>query len=90
MRIASNRVAIFMDYENLISTLKHKSQKGNGDFGVSSPINFEAFANYISANFGSLEKSDFIVAANFAHYNQQLGGLNRIATLIDVDSFEAR
>lgn len=85
------RAALLVDYENLISTLKHQSQTGNGDFGTAaSLIDFEALVGYIRKNYGSLTKEDFIVAANFTHYNPQLGGLNRLATLIELDSFEAR
>lgn len=79
-----------MDYENLYSTLKALSIEEPGEFGQSPHIDFDFLVDSIREKFGKLERRDFIVAANFTHYNQQLGGLNRLATLIEVDSFEPR
>ena len=90
MKYGQPEIALFVDLENLISTIKHQSQKGIGDFGTQASIDFEALTQYIEKQFGSVNKENFFVIANFAHYNQQLGGLNRMATLINVDSFEAR
>ena len=90
MKYGQPEIALFVDLENLISAIKHQSQKGIGDFGTQASIDFEALTQYIEKQFGSINKEDFFVIANFAHYNQQLGGLNRMATLINMDSFEAR
>jgi hypothetical protein len=90
MVVSEIRAALFVDFENLYATLKRKLHQGEGDFGVAPYIDFEYLVEYIQAHFGRLAIEDFIVAANFAHYNQQLGGLNRLATLVKVDSFEPR
>jgi hypothetical protein len=84
------RAALFVDFENLYATLKRKLRQGEGDFGISPYLDFEYLVEYIHTHFGQLLVEDFIVAANFAHYNQQIGGLNHLATLIKVDSFEPR
>jgi len=84
------RAALFLDFENLISTLKRKNAQGAGGFGEMPQLDFEALIAYVEENFGSLEQTDFIAAANFTHYNQQTGGLNRLATLVRLDSFEPR
>jgi hypothetical protein len=85
-----HRIALFLDFEILYSTLKSKSSSGIGDFGESPKIDFEYLVEYIHLNYGILEVEDFIVAANFSHYNQQLGGLNRYATALKTNSFEPR
>lgn len=85
-----HRIALFLDFENLYSTLKSKTSRGIGDFGESPKIDFEYLVEYIHLNYGILEAEDFIVAANFSHYNRQLGGLNRYATALETDSFEPR
>ncbi len=90
MNYGQPQIALFVDLENLVSTIKHQSQEGIGDFGAQASIDFEALVRYIEKQFGSVNKENFFVVANFAHYNQQLGGLNRMATLINMDSFEAR
>lgn len=90
MAYGQPQIALFVDLENLISTIKHQSQTGIGDFGTQASINFEALIYYIEKQFGDIGKENFFVIANFTHYNQQLGGLNRLATLINVDSFDSR
>jgi uncharacterized LabA/DUF88 family protein len=82
------KAALFVDYENLYNTLKRRS-RADGDFGVAH-IDFEALAGYVRKNFGTLAAEDFIVVANFRQYNRQMGGLNRLARLVDVNAFEAR
>ena len=84
------RAALFIDFENLYQTLKDLSRQGRGDFGESPKIDFEYLAAQIQDQYGALEQDDFIVAGNFSHYNQQLGGLNRVATIVNTDSFLPR
>lgn len=86
----SPRAAVFLDFENLVSTSKNLSRRGVGDYGSSPELDFAAFVQHVESQYGSLVKEDFIAAANFSHYNAQLGGLNRWATLLEVDSFEPR
>jgi len=85
------RVALFLDFENFYTSLKRRTvgRKG-GPFGASPHMDFEQLVAYIEANYGSLAKEDFIVVANFTHYNPQIGGLNKVATLIDAQSFQSR
>ena len=84
------RVALFLDFENFYSTLKHRTIGRKGPFGASPHLDFEQLVAYIEENYGDLAKEDFIVVANFTHYNPQIGGLNRVATLIDAQSFQNR
>ncbi len=84
------RVALFLDFENFYSTLKHRTVGRKGPFGASPHLDFEQLVAYIEANYGDLAREDFIVVANFTHYNPQIGGLNRVATLIDAQSFQSR
>jgi hypothetical protein len=84
------RAAVFLDFENLVSSLKNQSRRGIGDFGTTPDLDFAAFVEHVQSNYGSLDKEDFFAAANFTHYNSQLGGLNRWATILEVDSFEPR
>ncbi|MCJ7626503.1 MAG: NYN domain-containing protein [Anaerolineaceae bacterium] len=90
MSAMHHHIALFLDFENLYSTLKRVSSRGIGDFGASPKIDFEYLVEYIHLNYGILEPEDFVVAANFSHYNSQLGGLNRYATTLEMDSFEPR
>ncbi len=85
------RVALFLDFENFYTALKRRTvgRKG-GPFGTSPRLNFEQLVAYIKSNYGDLAREDFIVAANFTHYNPQIGGLNKVATLIDAQSFQNR
>lgn len=85
------RVALFLDFENLYTSLKRRTvgRKG-GPFGASPHLDFEQLVAYIEENYGDLAKEDFIVVANFTHYNPQIGGLNKVATLIDAQSFQSR
>lgn len=81
------RAALFIDLENLYTTLKNLNKQGQGDYGASPSIDFAALADYINRNIGTLTKEDTFAAANFSHYNRQWGGLNQYANLIEVDSF---
>ncbi|MCD4671650.1 MAG: NYN domain-containing protein [Anaerolineaceae bacterium] len=82
------RAALFIDFENLYTTLKNLHKQGVGDFGASPSIDFESLAEYVNQNAGNLTKDDTYAAANFSHYNKQLGGLNQFSQIINVDSFE--
>lgn len=82
------RAALFIDFENLYTTLKNLQKQGHGDFGASPSIDFEALVDYVHQQVGELSPMDTYAAANFSHYNQQLGGLNRLSQIIAVDSFE--
>ena len=84
------RVALFLDFENFYTTLKRRTIGRRGPFGASPHLDFEQLVAYIEENYGNLAKEDFIVVANFTHYNPQIGGLNRVATLIDAQSFQNR
>jgi len=84
------RVALFLDFENLYNALKKQRANYRNPYGESPHMDFEQLVEYINENYGELVPRDFIVAANFTHYNQQLGGLNRLATLIDAQSFYPR
>lgn len=87
MEEAKRRVALFLDYENLYTTLKRRSRGPKAPYGLSPKLDFERLVAYIEEHFGRLEKEDFIVVANFTHYDPQSGGLNRVATVIDAQSF---
>jgi hypothetical protein len=84
------RVALFLDYENLHNTLQKRTSTIEHRFGYSPHLDFKQLVAYIEAEYGPLHKRDFIVVANFTHYDEQKGGLNQVATLIHADSFESR
>lgn len=84
------RVALFLDYENLILGLKKRSGSSSGPYGVEPRIDFPALVQFICEHFGPLAREDFIAVANFSHFDAQKGGLNQAATLVPVDSFDAR
>ncbi len=81
------RVALFLDFENLYTTLKRRTVSARNPYGFSPRMDFPALVRYIEARYGTLAREDFIAVANFTHYNPQLGGLNRVATVIDAQSF---
>ncbi len=84
------RVALFLDFENFYTTLKRRTIGRRGPFGASPHLDFEQLVAYIEENYGDLAPQDFIAVANFTHYNPQIGGLNRVATVIDAQSFQSR
>jgi len=84
------RVAFFLAYENLFTTLKRRTADRRNPYGRPPKLDFEQMVAYIETHYGSLRKADFIAVANFSHYNRQLGGLNRMATTIHVESFLPR
>ncbi len=84
---SSRRVALFLDFENLYSTLKRRTRSPKHPYGLSPKMDFERLVAYIEERYGTLAKEDFIVVANFSHYNPQIGGLNRVATIINAQSF---
>jgi len=86
----AHRAALFLDYENFYTALRQGLATAGLPYGAPPKINFENLARYVAEHFGPLAKEDFVVVANFAHYDPQKGGLNRIATLINADSFEDR
>jgi len=53
-------------------------------------LDFLSLVDYVRAHYGALNQGDFVAAANFSHYDRQKGGLNQVATLVHVDSFEPR
>ncbi len=81
------RVALFLDFENLYTTLKRRTAGARNPYGYSPRMDFPALVRYIEERYGTLAPEDFIAVANFTHYNPQLGGLNRVATVIDAQSF---
>ncbi|NPA06054.1 MAG: NYN domain-containing protein [Chloroflexi bacterium] len=85
----ARRVALFLDFENLYTTLKNRTAGHRNPYGFSPRMNFEHLVDYIESRYGTLAREDFIAVANFSHYNPQLGGLNRVATVIDAQSFMA-
>ena len=85
-----SRVALFLDYENFHQSLKKRSQTASNVYGFTPQLDFEAMFDVINDLYGSLNPADFIVVANFTHYDSQKGGLDRVARLINVDSFETR
>ena len=80
------RAALFLDLENFTSTLKSRQQLERQNY----KLDFKRLVNYIQEHYGTLAPEDFIAVANFSHYDRQKGGLNQVATLINVDSFEIR
>ncbi len=84
------RVALFLDFENLYNALKKQHANYRNPYGESPRMDFEQLVEYVNENYGKLAPRDFIVVANFTHYNPQLGGLNRLATVIDAQSFHTR
>ncbi len=84
------RVALFLDFENFYTTLKRRNVGRGGPFGTSPHLDFEQLVAYIEENYGTLNPEDFIAVANFTHYNPQIGGLNRVARVIDAQSFLSR
>ncbi len=81
------RAALFLDFENLYTTLKRRTASARNPYGFSPRMNFPALVRYIEERYGTLAREDFIAVANFTHYNPQLGGLNKVATVIDAQSF---
>ena len=84
------RVALFMDYENFLATLQKRVKSARNPYGTLPRIRFDLLVETITTNFGPLDRQDFIVVANFTHYDPQKGGLNQFATLIPAESFEPR
>ncbi len=84
------RVALFLDYENFHNALQKRTRSSQHPYGFSPHMDFEQMVEFIQENYGELRREDFIAVANFTHYDPQKGGLHRVATLIDVDSFEPR
>ncbi len=84
------RVALFLDYENFHATLQKRTRTLRHRYGYSPQVDFLQLVDFIERNYGPLARRDFIAVANFTHYNPQKGGLNKVATLIDVDSFKPR
>lgn len=84
------RVALFVDYENLHSALQKRTASASNPYGLAPRINFGVLADNIEQRYGPLNRGDFVVVANFAHYDPQKGGLNQLARLVNVDSFENR
>ncbi|GAB4533490.1 MAG: hypothetical protein Fur0018_22850 [Anaerolineales bacterium] len=84
------RIALFLDYENFHSTLQKRTSGLLNPYGFSPHMDFQQLVDFLCENYGALSRDDFIAVANFTHYDPQKGGLNRVATLIDVDSFEPR
>ncbi|NPA27108.1 MAG: NYN domain-containing protein [Chloroflexi bacterium] len=87
--MTERRVALFLDFENLYTTLKNRTAGQGSPYGFSPRMDFEQLVDYIETHYGRLAREDFIAVANFSHYNAQLGALNRVATLIDAQSFLA-
>ncbi len=86
MKVNPSRVALFLDFENLYQTLNALAQQDSTALEIAPRIDFEYLVAYIHQRYGLLEPEDFIIAANFAQYNMQLGGLNRLATSIDLEN----
>lgn len=84
------RAALFLDYENLVATLKKRTADAHHPYGRPPKLDFERLVAFLESRFGALGRSDFIAVANFSHYNRQAGGLNRVATTIHVASFLPR
>jgi len=80
------RVAFFLDYENFSSTLRSRSLLEEQPCKV----DFLRLVGFIHQQYGTLQPEDFIAVANFSHYDRQKGGLNQVATIVHVDSFEVR
>lgn len=80
-----DRVVLFIDYENFTQTLHHRMRAREW-----ANLEFSELLDALEEKFGPVHSSDCIVVANFTHYDSQRGGLNRVATLIHVDSFESR
>ncbi len=81
------RVALFLDFENLYTSLKNRTRTPEYPYGLPPKMDFERLVAFIEDRFGTLDREDFIVVANFTHYDPQSGGLNRVATVIDAQSF---
>ncbi len=82
------RAALFLDFENIYNALRRQMPGAQAlPYGRPPKLDFERLVRYVEGHYGRLAKEDFIVVANFSHYNAQLGGLNRVATLIDAQSF---
>ncbi len=90
MKVNPSRVALFLDFENLYQALNALAQQGDNQFEPLPGVDFEYLVASIHQRYGLLEPEDFIVAAYAAQYNMQLGGLNRLATLIDLESLLPR
>ncbi len=86
----TQRVALFVDYENFYTALRQEQASAARPYGATPRLDFEQLARYVTEQFGPLAREDFVVVANFAHYDPQKGGLNRLSTLVDADSFEDR
>ncbi|MCD4753503.1 MAG: NYN domain-containing protein [Anaerolineaceae bacterium] len=86
----STRAAIFMDYENFFNSLKKQNKTFQNVYGFAPKLDFIHMVDYIEREIGQIAVEDFIVVANFSHYDGQKGGLNKVSTQIHVDSFEDR
>lgn len=84
------RVALFLDYENFHATLQKRTRTLRHRYGFSPQVDFLQLVDFIERNYGPLARRDFIAVANFTHYDPQKGGLNKVATLVGVDSFKPR
>ena len=84
------RISLFMDYENVHNTLQKRLRTIQELYGYTPKIDYVQMVDDLSKRYGPLSRGDFIAIANFSHYDGQKGGLNKVAHLVHVDSFETR
>lgn len=83
-----NRVALFMDFENFYTSQRKRTLRN--PYGERPRLDFLQLVQFVEKEFGPIAIQDFIAAANFSHYDRQEGGLNKVATIVDLDTFLPR
>ena len=63
-----------MDYENFFNSLKKQNKTFQNIYGFAPKLDFIHMVDYIERKIGTIAVEDFIVVANFSHYDGQKGG----------------
>jgi len=79
------RCALFVDFENLYISLKRQDQDEKGSNRSTLHIDFDYLVKSIDRTYGALEPGDFFLSANLSRFGQALSGIDRYATLINLD-----
>lgn len=86
------RTALFIDYENLINTLKshHAPRVQEGSpAGVVPQLDFGRLIEEVQKRYGNLDAEDIIAVGDFHRHSRQSSRLGQIAHLVDINVYES-
>jgi len=89
-RMPGLRVALFIDYENLVNALKGRSSSGSSETEAAPHLDVDRLFQSIRQRFGNLDPEDIVVVGDFRKHSRQSTGLSRQAHLVDVNAYETR